>query len=59
MENLQQKESALWWKEKFIETALISLHLYKKTNDEQYYTHAEYFRGEADEKDREYRGILR
>lgn len=59
MENLQKKESAIWWKEKFLETAIISLNLYKKTNDQQYYDHAEYFRTEAVKKDREYRGVLR
>lgn len=58
MQNIQERESAIWWKEKFLEVALISLKLYKKTNEEQYYKHAEYFKAEADKKNGEYNRLL-
>lgn len=43
MENLEQKTSELWWREKYLQLTIISLRNYQLTKNKKYYDFAKYF----------------
>lgn len=58
MQNIQKKESALWWRLQFLELTKISLNLLKKTNDKNFYEQAKFWGNESRQKETEYQEIL-